>query len=69
MSSQAPVFTPVIASGIRPPEEPVVAAAGLVLGPWVIRRAGASGPGGALISRRENFIEPTLILARRRRTP
>jgi hypothetical protein len=69
MSSQAPVFSPVIASGIRPPEEPIVGSEALVLGPWVIRRAGAAGPGGALISRRENFVEPTLILARRRRTP
>lgn len=69
MSEHAPVFTPVIASGIRPPEEPVIVSEALVLGPWVIRRAGAPGPGGALVSRRENFIEPSLILTRRRRWP
>lgn len=69
MSERAAAFTPVVASGVQPPEEPIVFAEGLVLGPWVVRRAQAAGPGGSLISRRGNLISPTLTLARRRREP
>lgn len=69
MSERASVFTPVVASGLRPPEEPIVLAEGLVVGPWVVRRARAPGPGGSLVSRRGNLIEPTIILTRRRRWP
>lgn len=69
MSAHGSSFTPVIASASRPPEDPIVVPEALVLGPWIIRRADAPGPGGALISRRESYIEPTLILARRRRVP
>lgn len=69
MSELAEVFTPVVASGFRPPDLPEIHAQALGLGPWVVRRAGAPGPGGSLVSRRENFVAPTLILIRRRRTP
>ena len=69
MSERASVFTPVVASGIRPPEAPIVFVEGLVIGPWVARRAGAPGPGGSLVSRRANLVEPSLILTRRRRWP
>ncbi len=68
MSELAAAFTPVVATGIRPPDEPILVTEGLVVGPWVVRRVGALGPGGSLVSRRENFIAPTLILTRRRRT-
>lgn len=37
---------------------------GLVLGPWVARRSGASGF-GSLLQRKRNLEKPTLILARR----
>lgn len=69
MSERTQSFLPVTASGIRPPEDPILAAEGLVLGPWVARRSGAHGSEGSLLSRRGNLATPTLILTRRRRPP
>lgn len=69
MSEKATQFTPVTASGIEPPVGPDPTVEGLVLGPWIARRRGATGPAGALLQRRENFVAPSLILTRRRLQP